>query len=72
MKPTAKRVLRALETAGGRGATTHDLCQPDVGGLRFGGRIHELRELGYVIEARPARAGSYRYTLRDTERRAAA
>lgn len=71
MKPSTLRVLHALLTAGDHGATTHDLCQPNVGGIRFGGRIHELRELGYVIEARPERPGSHRYTLKGAGRRAA-
>lgn len=71
MKPSALRVLNALLDAGDRGANTHELCQPNVGGIRFGGRIHELRDLGYVIEARPERPGSHRYTLRGTGRRTA-
>jgi hypothetical protein len=63
MRPSARRVLRALEAAGGRGATTHDLCQPDVGGIRFGARIKELRDEGYEIRRVEERAGSHRYTL---------
>lgn len=46
MKPTALAVLNRLRK--GR-ATTHDLCQPEVGGIRFGGRIGELRDLGFII-----------------------
>lgn len=63
LKPTTRRVLRALIAAGGRGATTHELCQPQVGGTRFGGRLHELRELGFVIARRQERAGRWRYWL---------
>lgn len=66
MKPTAHRVLRALIAVGGLGATTRELCQPDVGGIRFGGRIHELRGMGYRIDARRERNGSTRYWLRDS------
>jgi hypothetical protein len=57
------RVLDALETADIRGATTAELCQPSVGGIRFGARLYELREMGYVILTRPVRRGSYRYVL---------
>lgn len=67
MKPTTKRVLRALIAAGSAGATTRDLCQPDVGGVRFGGRLHELRGMGLNIETRRERQGSNRYWLRKTE-----
>lgn len=55
-----QRVLAALQ-AGPQ--TTASLCQPDVGGVRFGGRIHELREDGYEIEERRLRVGSSLYTL---------
>jgi hypothetical protein len=60
LKPGAVRVLHALHNAGPRGATTHALCQPDVGGTRFGARVHELRGLGLVITVRQERPGSYR------------
>lgn len=66
MPPTSKRVLKALVAVGGIGATTRELCQPDVGGVRFGGRIHELRGLGYRIDTRRERNGSNRYWLRDS------
>ena len=67
MKPTSRRVLKALMAVGGLGATTRELCQPDVGGVRFGGRIHELRGMGFRIDARRERNGSTRYWLRDSE-----
>lgn len=63
MKPSTKRVLRVLQNVGEQGATTHYLCQPYVGGLRFGARIAELRQEGYRITSTPVRAGSYRYRL---------
>lgn len=64
MKPTTARVLRTLQDAGDRGATTAELCQPDVGGTRFSSRIHELRHLhGHEIHETRVRQGSPRYTL---------
>lgn len=59
-----RRVLLALAAAGGRGATTAELCQPAVGGVRFGGRVHELRERGFKIEqAYDGHPGRHRYWL---------
>lgn len=53
MKPSCARVLARLRAAGGAYVRGLDLASPDVGGLRFGGRIHELRhDYGYVIERR--------------------
>lgn len=65
MRPSARRVLQALEAAGGRGATTRELCQPHTGGIRFSARIKELRDEGYEIRRVEERAGSHRYTLTD-------
>lgn len=67
MCPAARRVLAKLIGAGERGATTAELCQPGVGGVRFGARVHELRGLGFRIDAAPVRTGSYRYFFRDNE-----
>ena len=65
MKPTTARVLRTLQDAGERGATTAELCQPDVGGVRFAARVHELRHLhGHTIVETRVRQGSSRYVLR--------
>lgn len=63
VKPSARRVLAALEQAGPAGCTTHALCQPEIAGIRFGARIHELRQAGYRIQCSPVRAGSSRYVL---------
>lgn len=63
MKPSTHRVLRALLAVGGRGATTRELAQPDVGGIRLSARVMELRELGFRIDARQLRPGSWHYTL---------
>lgn len=71
LKPSARRVLAALQAAGTRGATTHELCQPHVGGTRFGARINDLRQAGYVIVEHRERRGSSRYTLVAPEERAA-
>ena len=47
MKPSTRRVLTRLRKGP---ATTHDLCQPEVGGGRFGARPRELRQLGFEID----------------------
>lgn len=60
-----ERVLHALQAAGQHGCTTAQLCQPDVGGVRFGARLAELRAEGHHITGRPVRAGSHRYVLLD-------
>lgn len=57
MKPTCKRVLGRLRAAEGGWVRGLDLAAPDVGGLRFGGRIHELRQMGYEIERRSDPSG---------------
>lgn len=66
MKPTCARVLARLEAADGRWVPGLALAMPDTGGLRFGGRVHELRAMGYAIEDRPDPSGrtrvhQYRY-----------
>lgn len=60
MKPTCAAVLARLRAAEGAWVRGIDLAHPDVGGLRFGGRIHELRQMGYVIEDRPDPSGKTR------------
>lgn len=65
MKPSTRRVLKALQAAGGRGCTTHELGQPDVGGFRFSARLYELRQDGYQITETRERRGSSRYVLVD-------
>lgn len=64
--PSARRVLERLRLANGAWVRGIDLAHPDVGGLRFGGRIHEIRRAGYRIEDRPDPSGKtavhqYRY-----------
>lgn len=50
MKPSCARVLARLRAADGQWVPGVALAMPDTGGLRFGGRIHELRQMGYRIE----------------------
>lgn len=69
-KTTARsRVLWALQKAGRRGCTTADLASPMVGGVRFGARLKELRDEGWMIVCTPLRPGSHHYQLlTDVER----
>lgn len=60
MKPTCAAVLARLRAAEGGWVRGIDLAHPDVGGLRFGGRVHELRAMGHVIEDRPDPSGKTR------------
>lgn len=61
--PSGRRVLYALRAAGDTGVLNGALCQPDVGGNRFGARVHELRKHGCVIYRAELRPGRYRYWL---------
>jgi hypothetical protein len=61
VKPSTSRVLHALQGAGDRGLTTGQL--DEIGGTRFGGRIMELRDMGYVISQSRVRQGMHRYVL---------
>jgi hypothetical protein len=63
LKPSARRVLYALRAAGKKGATTGDLCSPEVGGKGFSGRVLELREAGCVVFRVQIRPGWWRYWL---------
>lgn len=60
MKPSCQRVLTRLRSADGAWVRGIDLAAPDVGGLRFGGRVHELRQMGHNIEDRPDPSGKTR------------
>lgn len=59
-----ERVLAALQLAGERGCTSEELAQPWTGGLRFGGRIHELREKWEIATIPRAETECCRYVLR--------
>lgn len=64
MKPSTRRVFDALLAAPNRTLTTHALCQPDLGGVRFGGRLHELKhDHGCVIEGHRIHEGGWAYKL---------
>lgn len=60
MKPSCARVLARLKAANGGWVNGLALAMPDTGGLRFGGRIHELRQMGYGILDRPDPSGRTR------------
>lgn len=62
-KPTRRDlVLRLLREAGSLGVTTAGFVQAGAG-IRFGARLGELRERGYVIGAERIGEGAWRYTL---------
>lgn len=65
LKPSARAVYALLKQRGDEGAITGELCQPAVGGIRFGGRILELREAGCGIRGVQLRPGRWRYWLTD-------
>ena len=62
MKPSTARLLDALRQGP---QTTHSLMQADVGGLRFGARLLELRQAGYEVteERLPLPTRGSLYTL---------
>lgn len=64
LKPSAIKLRRILRDAGPRGCTTHEILEAGVG-VRFGGRVRELREAGYEISASPigSTTHSYLYVL---------
>ena len=63
LTPSARRLLAALQDAGDKGLSTSQLCQPALGGVRFGARVHDLRQAGYRISETRVRQGSSRYVL---------
>ncbi len=52
MKPSAIRVLKMLQAHQPHAVPSTVLCQPDVGGIDFRRRIHEIRtdSAGYVVK----------------------
>ena len=59
-------VLRYLQARANQWTPGMELMNAEVGGTRAGGRIHELREMGYIIEARPSkRSAVFEYRLVD-------
>lgn len=57
------RILTALKDAGPSGLLTANLCQPEIGGVRFSARLLELRDEGWEIREERVRQGSHRYVL---------
>lgn len=62
LNAAALRVLHYLQTHGA--ATNVTLSAPDLGGLRFGGRLHELKHDGWVIEKSHVSGGIWLYQLK--------
>lgn len=62
LSPRQKVVLQLLRQAGSSGVTTADFLQGGAGS-RFGGRILELRQMGFVISTKRVRSGMSRYVL---------
>ena len=58
-----EHVLQLLREAGPRGVTTAEFLKAGCGS-RFGARIQELRDAGYVIDSKRVRSSSHVYTLR--------
>lgn len=64
LNAAALRVLDYLKARRGEWVTNVTLASPEIGGLRFGGRLKELRDDGWQIETQtPAAGGTYRYRL---------
>lgn len=62
MKPSTRTILSVLRRAGPRGATGEELNKI---AFRYGGRLFELRQAGYVIETQPGQSGGmWVYVLR--------
>lgn len=57
------RILAALEAAGPAGMTNVDICHPDIGGLRGGARLGELKRSGLPIQKERLGGGVWRYWL---------
>jgi hypothetical protein len=62
LKPQAQAVLQMLRAAGGRGVSNGDFIRSYI--ERFGGRICEMRKLGWEIETVREGQGRSRYFLK--------
>jgi hypothetical protein len=62
LKPQAREVLKMLRAAGDRGVSNGDFIRAYI--ERFGGRICEMRKLGWEIETVREGQGRSRYFLR--------
>jgi hypothetical protein len=65
-----QHVLQLLSEAGPRGVTTGEFLEAGCGS-RFGARVQELRDAGFVVDSRRLRAGAHVYTLQAVPRAAA-
>jgi hypothetical protein len=67
LRPSARRVVRALEAAPGHQARTDQLSHALVGGVRFGARLQEIRQTlaphGIEITAEQLPNHQWLYTL---------
>ena len=57
-----ERVLLRLQAGPATNVELNAIC------YRYGGRIHELRGEGYLIDPEPLGRGVFRYTLRPQEK----
>lgn len=60
LNAAAQRVLERLNVGP---ATNVELSQPSIGGLRFGGRLHELGKHGWTIGKEHVSGGVWIYRL---------
>lgn len=63
MKRLNSSCLRVLDYLRKGPATNVELCTPAIGGLRAIGRVHDLRQAGYVITTTHVKGGVYEYRL---------
>lgn len=60
----ARKVLAYLQAHGE--ATNAELLR--IGGFRYGGRVHELRKAGYVIDTIQVAKGLFKFVYRGSSR----
>lgn len=56
--------MRVLDRLRQGVATNVELCTKEIGGLRAGGRIFDLRKAGYSIETRHVQGGVWEFELK--------
>lgn len=66
MKDSTRHTLDVLRTGP---KTTHELLEADCG-TRYGARLFELRELGFVIDTSPRKGGALYTLVHDPEKAA--
>ena len=60
LNAAALRVIQRLKEGP---ATNVQLSQPEIGGLRFGGRLFECKQDGWIIEKQQISGGLWLYRL---------